>query len=397
MKWYFGINEQGVSSDAGHLARLAVISAQRNTDLKPHLLYRGERNRFTAWMEDRGVTVIDTLPQFEPVLRRAINGGWYPSGLTGHWLRTEICHIEQQDEFVLYTDVDVIFLRSIDLGRLRPRFFACAPETRIDERTHFSSGVMLMNVPALRADYPRLRATIEARFLEGPRVPFHDQAIYNSVYAGQWDLLDPVYNWKPYWAANPSAAIFHFHGPKVDAIRAMIDGKWAWEDESGYGLKAGEMIATMLPNYLVYLEVMRDLLEPGDRFRLQLEGVLRDAPAALPRLRAEWERYRKAAEGLDLEPDPVVLPAPPGSGVAIPSQLLATDPTGWQPDGMQAWVRRDRRAYVFQDAGAWVAALRHPAPGRVDPDFVTDAVGRIVHFPTVLAAQEACDRGLAAG
>jgi len=394
MKWYFAINEEGVSTDIGHLARLAVISAQKNTTLKPHLLYRGNRNRFTAWMEDRGVTVIDTVPQFEPVLRWAINAGWYPRELTGHWLRTEICHIERHDDFVLYTDIDVLFLREIELGGMRPRFFACAPEVLINDRGYFNSGVMLMNIPALRDDYPRLRAAIEQRFVEGERVPFHDQDVYNRVYAGQWDFLDPIYNWKPYWAVNPNAAIFHFHGPKIDTIRAMIDGKWAWSDDSGYGRQAGEMIATMLPNYLAYLEVMRDLLPQGDRFRQQLEDVLRDAPAAVPRLRAEWERHRGDAEDPSLRPPPVVAPAPPWV-VTIPSQLSGAAQPGWQPDGARAWVREDRRAFVFEDAGAWIAALRHPAAGRPDPEFLTDAVRRIRHFPTAVAAQEACDRGLA--
>lgn len=396
MKWYFGINEEGVASDAGHLARLAVISARKNTDLEPYLLYRGKRSRFTAWMEDQGVTVIDTLPRFEPVLQQAIAAGWYPREMTGHWMRTEICHIEQRDEFVLYTDIDVLFLRAIDLRGLRPRFFACAPERLINDRGYFNSGVMLMNVPALRDDYPRLLAAIEQRFRDGPLVPFHDQDIYNVAYAGQWDFLDPIYNWKPYWAANPHAAIFHFHGPKIDTIRAMIDGNWTWSNDGSYGSLAGEMIANWLPNYLLYLEVMRDLLEPGDRFRQQLEGVLRDAPAAIPRLRAAWDRHRPGAAALPGAPSAQRMAPAPSRVAATDPPLATSDPTEWRSEGAQAWVRGDRRAFVFQDGATWVAALRHPEPGQADPAFLTDAARRIRQFPTAREAWEACDRDLAA-
>ena len=111
MKWYFAINESGTRNDAGALARLAVLSARQQTTLEPHMLYRGERSEFTDWMERQGVRIIDVVPRYERSLQRAISEGWYPSGWTGHWLRTEICLLEHQEEFVLYTDVDVIFLR----------------------------------------------------------------------------------------------------------------------------------------------------------------------------------------------------------------------------------------------------------------------------------------------
>jgi len=127
LKWYFAINETGTRTGAGHLARLAVTSARRFTNLDPHLLYYGRRNGFTAWMEEQGVNIIDTKPGFEPAMARAMDAGWYPRTLSGHWLRTEICNIETSAPFVLYTDVDVMFMKSIDLSAVEPRYFACAP------------------------------------------------------------------------------------------------------------------------------------------------------------------------------------------------------------------------------------------------------------------------------
>ena len=47
MKWYFGLNEGGTRLDLGDLAKLAVTSARRFTNLRPHMLYHGNRNAFT--------------------------------------------------------------------------------------------------------------------------------------------------------------------------------------------------------------------------------------------------------------------------------------------------------------------------------------------------------------
>lgn len=379
MKWYFGINEQGTTTDVGELARLAVISAKRHTSLVPHLLYRGARSAFTEWMEAQGVTVIDVLPRYEAAIERAVRAGWYPRGMNGHWLRTEICHIEREDPFVLYTDVDILFLKPIDLSGLRPNFFACSPENDQARRDHFNSGVMLMNVPALRTDYGRLRAAIEHRFTHGERTPFHDQAIYNEVYRGQWDLLDPIYNWKPYWKANPDAAIFHFHGPKLDTIEALIAGTWNWRDDSGYGMLAGEMIARHLPNYVPYLELMRGLSFPGDNMLSRLDRVLAAIPTAWPAIRSAW-----LANGGGGGDDDRPWSAPSGP---------PPNPT-WRPDGPRAWVSPDGLARVVRDDGlkppVWRAWVFNEAGERTTSGFLTDRLGRVRGFADAAEASREC-------
>lgn len=420
MKWYFAINEFGTGSDIGHLAKLAVNSARRFTDLEPHMLYYGNRNKFTAWMERHGVTVIDTKPTFERALGQAIDAGWYPRALTGHWLRTEICNIETRDEFVLYTDVDVIFLKSIDLSGLKPKYFACAPETDKDNWSHFNSGVMVMNIPGLRADYPRLRAEIERRFGNPENGPFNDQPVYNKLYAGMWDRLDPKYNWKPYWDDNPDAAIFHFHGPKFDAIRLIIDGKWNWQP--AYERRAGVMVVGYLERYLPYFRMMHALTEPGDPLRTMIEGVLRDAPAALPGLRKIRDQFapptnktarpstpvpavRAVVPGQATAPATVEAPSflPPIHPPAAAAPLPPVPPTStdqWIAQGPDAWMRTDERAIVFRDESGgrsnWIGGLRGRAAGLIDPTFLTDSNGRIRRFSHAADARIGCDATLAA-
>jgi hypothetical protein len=72
----------------------------------------------------------------------------------------------------------------------------------------------------------------------------------------------------------------------------------------------------------------------------------------------------------------------------------------WLPQPPSGYVHRDARALVFQPwtNGQWLAALRGPfAPGRVDPAFLTDSMGRLRLFASMQAACAACELALAAG
>ena len=249
MKWYFAINEEATATPLALHAKLAVRTARNVTKLCPHLLYFGKRNEFTRWMEAHGVTVIDAQPSYVDDIHRAADESRYSRDFVGHWLRTEVCNIEADDRFVLYTDIDVAFLKAPDLSRFAPRFFACAPEFTQDNWSYFNSGVMLMNVPSLRADYPNLKKFIQRRFADPTAADFNDQLAYNDFYNGQWSRLDPIYNWKPYWRANDDACILHLHGPKLHYISSIIDGKWDWE--SKFGREVGSIFVTKLDYYLL--------------------------------------------------------------------------------------------------------------------------------------------------
>ena len=168
----------------------------------------------------------------------------------GALLRVELPTIAPQfgveDEYVLYTDVDVMFKRDPCglLENCTPRYFAVAPERHTADG--MNSGVMLMNMPRLRRDAAPFYAYL-ARHLPRFRTKAWDQDGYAEFYSWAhppvmlrklarrlgigktrvWDRIplelnpDPLWdelplelNWKAYWPSSENAAIVHFHGPK---------------------------------------------------------------------------------------------------------------------------------------------------------------------------------------
>ena len=76
---------------------------------------------------------------------------------------------------------------------------------------------MLMNVPALR-DARRSIGRIAGQ-ADGMRA--YDQGDERTLRRRR-DRLPPQWNWKPYWAWT-GASIVHFHGPKYEAIRCLLN------------------------------------------------------------------------------------------------------------------------------------------------------------------------------
>jgi hypothetical protein len=214
MRWFFALNEASTSFwDYANLVQVAVHSARRNTTLEPVCLYDGTDNLLTAWLQAAGVTIIR---------RRTFLHEWVtdlPPIPRGAYLRLEIpavCHEHGwADEFVLYTDCDVVFRGdpAPRLAALTPPFFAAAPESDPTDFARFNSGVMWINVAGLAAEADALRATIKAHLSEAIAPPY-DQAALQRHFADRTDPLPVELNWKPYWGESAEAEIVHFHGPK---------------------------------------------------------------------------------------------------------------------------------------------------------------------------------------
>jgi hypothetical protein len=268
MKWYLALNEGGTSGDIGLHTKLAVLSALRNTDLAPHLLYSGRRNAFTDWMEDRGVKVVDSTLPYMPVIESLAAEGRYHLLTVGHWLRTNVCLEEQNDDYVFYSDVDVLFLKSLDLERIRPYYFAAAPEFDRESWNYFNAGVMVLSPPHMRSDYESFeRYLIDT--LQEKTYNFHDQIAYNEFYRGRWERLPIDMNWKPYWGRNKFASLLHFHGPKLGAIEGILDERWNWEND--HGRQIGSLFIEYFDSYLDALqkiETYLPLLTPDEQEHL---------------------------------------------------------------------------------------------------------------------------------
>jgi hypothetical protein len=262
MRWYFGIDEAGSEGALGYHARLAVLSARLADGLEPRLLYFGARNHFTLWMQDHGVMVIDAEPPGLDAMREATRQGRFQGHSIGHWLRLAIPHIDRDADYVLYTDCDIVFRRRLDFSRLTPGVFAAAPEFAPDVWNYFNSGVMLMNMNAMRATAAALE-TLLRDWLNAPdAAPFDDQIALNHAYQGYWEKLDPAFNWKPYWPFNPQAAVLHFHGPKLPVIEAIADGRWHAKDPTAQTMTA--LLNGHLSCYAAWLANLGDLLQLTD-------------------------------------------------------------------------------------------------------------------------------------
>jgi hypothetical protein len=268
MKWYMALNEAGTSGDIALHTKLAVLSAARHTDLIPHLLYSGNRNAFTAWLERQGVTIIDSTLPYMDLITGLTAAGKYNLSKVGHWLRTNVCLEERQERHVFYTDVDVLFLDRPGLAGLTPRYFSAAPEFDKTSTNYFNAGVMMVNTEGLREEYG-LFETYLRRNIEQKTYAFHDQIAYNQFYRGRWNRLPLELNWKPYWGHNPNATLMHFHGPKFAAIESIIDGRWNWD--TSHGRQIGSQFAQNVSDYAAAFDAVEKYLPqllPSERDRL---------------------------------------------------------------------------------------------------------------------------------
>lgn len=224
MKWYFALNELSLISSRAlwePMILAALHSARRNTSLLPHMLYDGNvEDAFIQRIKGAGVNVIrHRVSFFDSLEKNSKPFDNYVRTAAGAFLRTEIPLIEKEDDFVIYTDCDVIFNSDLGLDFLSPELFACAPEFNQNDFELFNSGVMLMNIPALRRDVSHFLSWISDNHMKID----YDQDAYRVFYANRVSELPVEYNWKPYWGVNANAKIIHFHGVKPSWAKHLLE------------------------------------------------------------------------------------------------------------------------------------------------------------------------------
>lgn len=209
MKWYFACNDK--SERFYPLIKGAVNSAIQNTTLEPNFLFDGEENEFTQWLREKGVNVIHYKSSFYDELEKFYDGGFL-STAAGAFLRCDIPIIEKVDDFVLYTDCDVLFLKDFDISKIeKPKYFACSTQSSKRDFNLFNTGVMVMNVKKLRESHRDFVKFITSNF---EKFKTFDQDAFQIFYGKKNTKLPVKYNHKPYWGIDEEAAILHFHGSK---------------------------------------------------------------------------------------------------------------------------------------------------------------------------------------
>lgn len=241
MKWFFALNEMGNDfPNYADMAKVAVYTALEKTSLEPHFIYDGEENDLTVWLRNRSVKIINRRSFLFEALRkesekRDNNIFWHIGA--GTFLRLEVPEIVKEqnytDDFVLYTDVDVMFKAEVCdyLQTLKPKYFAVAPEFFQSDYNNMNSGVMLMNVGSLMKNENVFRdfvkknlfMLVDQAFDQGAyRLFYQRNKIVRKIFGNKWNKLKVEYNWKPYWGKTAEAKIIHFHGPKPHQTEDLL-------------------------------------------------------------------------------------------------------------------------------------------------------------------------------
>ena len=221
-KWYFAINRHGLLNAFDQL-QVAVLSARRWTSLSPVCLIDASGDpagvsHQLEWLRSQGVTLLPHQSSFLAGLRAQYGADM--DIYSGHWLRCDIPVLEQEESFVLYTDIDVMFTGPVEDNQIWPHYLACCPEHEQDDKSYFNSGVMVMNLPNLRDRLADLAQTVGRRLATAQ--PHDDQGALNELFRNRSDWLPTEWNWKPYWGRNDKARIVHFHGPKPALVRHFL-------------------------------------------------------------------------------------------------------------------------------------------------------------------------------
>ncbi|MBE9041901.1 hypothetical protein IQ235_14050 [Oscillatoriales cyanobacterium LEGE 11467] len=246
MRWFVALNSTCQTYEFyAHMIRVAVASAIEETELSPHLLFDGSSNELTSWFEKQGGTVLYCRSSFAEELKtlaaQKSDRDIYTIG-SGAFIRVDIPRILAErgieDEYILYTDCDVMFLQNPVpiLKQIDCRYFAVSSEHQIGNYRAMNTGVMLMNTRNLGLTLPAFSNYIRSH-LEKLCTGTWDQDAYRGYYRfprrewGQkwgiyfWTPLPEILNWKPYWGQNSDAAIVHFHGPKPFMQEAVARGE----------------------------------------------------------------------------------------------------------------------------------------------------------------------------
>lgn len=198
------------------MLEVACKSAVQNTNFEVFVIYDGNEEELNLPKE---VTILEHRHRcYDTFLNSEKNKREDCMAIaTGTFLRTEIPFLCKKygfnDDFVLYTDYDVVFQKGdySDLLDLKPEFFAAAPEFDMNNWSYINAGVMLISIKHFIEADDFLLDYINKEF---DNLHIWDQTLYNNLYGGRITPLPVTYNWKPYWGINEDAKIIHFHGAK---------------------------------------------------------------------------------------------------------------------------------------------------------------------------------------
>lgn len=226
MKCYICLTDSiATRKDYFDLLKVTLISARKNTSLRLVCLYDGKINDpvYNLLKEYEVEIIIHQLP-YKQELMDIYPREWMLQNLGkeieynrifGTFMRMEIPVVEKEEEYVLYSDIDVIFNADILLEELpHPTYLAAAPEyeRNVENMEYFNAGILVMNIQGMKIKYEEFIRKMRNR--ERNVSNLFDQGYLNDLCFKDMELLPIEYNWKPYWGINDKAKLIHFHGMK---------------------------------------------------------------------------------------------------------------------------------------------------------------------------------------
>lgn len=241
MKWFFTIDD---NEDIFTLVKACVKSAKKNTTLEPNCIFYGNKNKVSKWLEDNNVNVIYHQPSFlddfnnridsikkdiddiksKKLLKSVFDYQLSPEYLIATFLRVDI-PLLTDDEYVLFTDVDLLFVQDLELDKFKPKYFAGVPLPHNDKI--FNGGVLLLNTKKLKQTHKDFLKYIqnENYVFKNSRENGFSQEAYN--FYKEWDKLPLNYNVRFFYNnyLDDDVKIIHFAGPKPETYKKLLEGE----------------------------------------------------------------------------------------------------------------------------------------------------------------------------
>ncbi len=276
MKCYFCLTEPETENSVYlDLLYVSLKSARQNTSLDLHVLYDGSQNgKCYSILKEFNVRIIPHKFSHKEYLKKTYSKEYIRQTcghdisyekIAGTFMRFDIPFVETEDEFVFYSDIDVLFLKDFSEKNFdSPMYLAASAEfsKNLNDMTYFNAGILYMNVKQMR----QISSAVFNMLKNGVRnkINLFDQGYLNQLCFDKFTIMPLEFNWKPYWGYNKDAYIIHFHGMKpLGNIQ-----------NSGFGMSEDILFHTLnghfqdIDGYLYYLMKYFELLEKDGKLWL---------------------------------------------------------------------------------------------------------------------------------
>lgn len=268
MKCYFCLTEPDAQNSIYlDLLYVSLKTARQNTTLDLYVLYDGsETGRCYQILKEFDVHIIKHEFSHKNYLEKTYPQD-YIKQTYGHeisyqkiaetFMRFDIPFIEQEDEYVFYSDIDVMFLKdfSHDSFPATPYVAASAEACKdLENMDYFNAGILYLNVQNMRKISEQVFAELEKGCKNTTNI--FDQGYLNQFCFDKFTKMPLEFNWKPYWGYNENAYIIHMHAMKPD-------GNF---ENSGFGMSKEALINSLdkhfkdIDGYVYYLMLYYQIL-----------------------------------------------------------------------------------------------------------------------------------------